>query len=60
MNGHSTGAWSEVIRHVDAGAFAGAHPRARLAAPAAAYRNSRASWAGAGGGGGQVVAEVGQ
>ena len=27
MNGHSTGAWSEVIRHVDTGAFAAAHPR---------------------------------
>ena len=28
MNGHSTGAWSEVIRHVDTGAFAAAQPAA--------------------------------
>jgi hypothetical protein len=27
MNGHNIGAWSEVIRHVDTGAFAAAHPR---------------------------------
>ena len=27
MNGHSTGAWSEVIRHVDTGAVAAAQPR---------------------------------
>src|SRR5450631_1632205 len=46
MNGHSTGAWSEVIRHVDTGAFAGDHPRPGRRAPArAACLNSRGSFA---------------
>src|SRR5450759_3463330 len=36
MNGHSTGAWSEVIRHVETGAFAGDHPRPGRRAPARA------------------------
>jgi hypothetical protein len=33
MKGHKTGAWSEVIRHVDTGAFAAAQPRPRLRCP---------------------------
>src|ERR1019366_882472 len=50
MNGHSTGAWSEVIRHVETGAFAGDHPRPGRRAPArAACLNRRGSFiAGAG------------
>jgi hypothetical protein len=33
MKGHKTGAWSEVIRHVETGAFAAAQPRSRLRCP---------------------------
>jgi hypothetical protein len=33
MKGHRTGAWSEVIRHVDTGALAGAHPWLRFRRP---------------------------
>jgi hypothetical protein len=33
MNGHKTGAWSEVIRHVDTGALAAAQPWSRLRCP---------------------------
>ena len=44
MNGHSTGAWSDVIRHVDTGADGGRPPRPRPRAPRAdAGRNSRGS-----------------
>src|SRR4051812_49709263 len=44
MNGHHTGAWSEVIRHVDTGADAAAHPRSRRITPRRdTGRNRRAS-----------------
>jgi hypothetical protein len=33
VNGHSTGAWSEVILHVDTDAFAAAQPRPRRRQP---------------------------
>src|SRR5450631_4919759 len=50
MNGHSTGAWSEVIRHVETGAFAGDQPRPGRRPPErAACLKSRGSFiAGAG------------
>src|SRR5674476_1624793 len=50
MNGHSTGAWSEVIRHVETGALAGDHPRPGRRAPVrAACLNSRGSFTGGAG-----------
>ncbi len=33
ISGHNTGAWSEVIRHTDTGADAGAQPRPRCRTP---------------------------
>src|SRR5680860_280735 len=45
MNGHNTGAWSDVIRQVATGAFAGDHPAPGRRAPArAACLNSRGSF----------------
>ena len=38
ISGHSTGAWSEVIRHTDTGAGAGDQPAAGPAAAAAGHR----------------------
>ena len=52
--GHSTGAWSEVIRHTDTGADAGAQPRPRCRTPRRGVGGkNRASLTG--GAGGYVV-----